>query len=163
MQHKDRRSCAWQSKKAIVLDCNNQSCHNNHQLIWLTHEIFDDTKRQQQVRFRRPLSRTIRYKWFKKTAGESITNISKNHQNIWNYKRKHECCFNITKHLKFQFRTSNIMFSSDTIVFCYKNRVPAFIWYVQWELLPLSMETDLTSIGCEMVMFYITDWLILLW
>ena len=34
------------------------------------------------------------------------------------------------------------MYSSDTIVFCYRNRVPAFIWYVLWELLPLSMETD---------------------
>ena len=85
MQHIDRRSYAWQRKKAIVLDCNNQSCHNNHQLTRLIHEIFDDSKRQ-QVCFR---------KWFKKTASESMSNIygkkpKKNIKNIWNYKRKHD-------------------------------------------------------------------------
>ena len=72
----DRRSYAWQSKKAIVLDCNNQSCHNDHQLTRLIHEIFDDRKRR-QVHFRRPLLLTIRYKWFKKTASESMSDISK--------------------------------------------------------------------------------------
>ena len=161
MQHKDRRSYAWQSKKAIVLGCNNQSCHNNHQLTRLIHEIFDDRKRQ-QVRFRRPLSLTIRYKWFKKTARESITNIyiyKTNQKHMKLYTQTWCIAFNITKHLKFQFRTS--CFFSDMI--CYRNRVPAFIWYVLWELLPLSMETDRTSIGCETVIFYITDGLILLW
>ena len=74
MQHIDQRSYARQSKKVIVLDCNNQSCHNNHQKTRLVHEILDDRKRQ-QVRFCRLLSLTIRYKWFKKTASESMSDI----------------------------------------------------------------------------------------
>ena len=32
----DRRSYAYRSKKAIVLDCNDQSCHNSHQLTCLS-------------------------------------------------------------------------------------------------------------------------------
>ena len=74
MQYIGWRSYALQSKKAIVLDCNNQSCHNNNQLTGLIHEIFDDRKKQ-KFRFYRPLSLTIRYKWFKKTASESVSNI----------------------------------------------------------------------------------------
>ena len=69
MQDIDPSSYAGQSKKAIVLDSNYQSCHNNHQLTRLIHEIFDDRKTQ-QVRLRRPLPLTIRYKWFKKTANK---------------------------------------------------------------------------------------------
>ena len=109
MQHIDRRSYAWQSKKAIVLDCNNQSCHNNHQLTRLIHEIFNDRKRQ-QVRFCRLLSPTIRYKWSKKTASESMSNISKKHQKHMKLLTQTWClAFNITKHLKFQYRTSCIL------------------------------------------------------
>ena len=67
-------------QETIVLVCNNQSCHNNHQLTRLIHEIFDDRKRQ-QVCFRRVMSLTIRYKVFKKTASESKSNI-KNIKNI---------------------------------------------------------------------------------
>ena len=71
--HRSAKLCLTE-QETIVLDCNNQSCHNNHLLTRLIHEIFDDKKRQ-QVRFRRPLLLTIRYKWFKKTAGESKLNI----------------------------------------------------------------------------------------
>ena len=43
-------------------------------------------------------------------------------------------------HKAFKVLISNVVYSSDTIIFCYRNRVPAFIWYVLWELLLISME-----------------------
>ena len=64
--------------------------------------------------------------------------------------------------LKQQYNNNNNLPTRSSSIIGVEYRVPAFIWYVLWELLPWSMETDRTSIGCETVVFYITDGLILL-
>ena len=76
IRHINRRSYAYQSKKAIVLDCNDQSCHNSHQLNHLSMKYYM-TGRGNKFVFHRPLLLTIRYKWLKKTASESMSNLLK--------------------------------------------------------------------------------------